>query len=108
MIISYKTKELRNYFHLPATALDQYGPAVAKILAVRFADLCAFQKASELADLGAQECELAGAPAIMVPVTTDCSIFLVANHPKNRYESLDWSNVTRVKIVKIGSQNEQG
>ena len=108
MIISYKTEELRDYFRLPATALVRYGPTIARKLAVRFADLCALQEASGLAALGAQECEFSGAPAIMVPITTDFGIFLVANHPKKKAESLDWSNVTRVKIAKIGSQDEQG
>lgn len=107
MELAYETEELRDCFRVPATALVRYGPTAAKGLAVRFADMRALQRASELAALGAQECGFDGLQAMKVPITNDCNVFLVANHPKKKGQSLDWANVTRVKIVKIGGHDEQ-
>ncbi|WP_437904071.1 hypothetical protein WME95_37140 [Sorangium sp. So ce327] len=108
MQISFETEELRDYHRIPAKALIRYGPTAAKGLAMRFADLRALQNASELVAFGAEECAFDGLHALKVPVAKDCSLVLVANHPKKKELALNWAGVTRVKVVTIGRHDEQG
>lgn len=107
MELSYETEELRDYHRVPAKALVRYGPTAARGLAMRFADLRALQNASELVAFEAQECAFDGLQALKVPVAEDCSLVLVANHPKKKDQPPKWASVTRVKVVTIGRHDEQ-
>lgn len=105
--LTYETEELRDLYRVPATALACFGPSIARALAVRFADLRAVQNASELVAFNARSCTRYDLPTISVPVTDDCSIILVASHPKKRGPAQEWADVNRVKIIKIGRHDEQ-
>lgn len=106
MELSYETEELRDYVRFPAKAVERYGQTAARSLAVRFADLRALERASDLVALGAQECIFGEAQAMRVPISNDHVLVLVANHPKKKGQPLEWANVNRVKIVKIGKNDE--
>lgn len=94
MEITFKTGELRDYDAIPATALARYGPALARMLALRFADLRALQNAAELQVFGAEGCVFEGKEALKIPLTNDHSLVLVTLHPKR-------ITVPRIKILAI-------
>lgn len=108
MEINYETQELRDVFQFPAKALARYGPAVAKALAVRFADLRALPNATEIAAFDSHPITVDGVPAFAVHLTNGYSIIIIPNHPKVRYsaESIVWSNVKRIRVLEIVRQHE--
>jgi len=103
--IAYTTTELRDLFRFPATALAQFGANVARLLAIRFADLEALQNAAELETLGAMQCDAGGDKYLELPLAEGVVLIIKPNHPKRTMT--DWANVTRVKIAAIVRRDER-
>jgi hypothetical protein len=104
--ISYESAELRDLFRFPAKALTCYGPTVARALAVRFADLCAFQNAAELSAFSPEYESVEGVPSLKLPITDEYSVRLVANHPKRKNDPVNWGIVKRIKVLAIVRRHE--
>jgi hypothetical protein len=100
--ISYETKELREIFQFPARAADLYGPKVARLLAVRFADLRASPNAEELEAFSPKHRIIQGVPALALDLSSSYSVILVPNHPKHPPgAAMNWATVRRVKVLDI-------
>ena|GEM_PF-2228091 len=101
MEIAYETKEIRDLFQFPARALAQYGPRVARMLAVRFADLRALPNAAELLAFHPQETLAEGVPALELGLAEDYKMILVPNHPKRPEGPIKWAAIRRLKVLEI-------
>lgn len=104
MELAFDSRSLRSICESEVQAKEKYGAAVAEILKHRLADLCA---ATSIKDL------LVGRPRPMDGTNDLCMILdlfegyqivFCANHPKNPLTQagrVDWSKVSRVKIMRI-------
>jgi hypothetical protein len=107
--LAFETKLLRTICESEAHAKRELGPQVAEALKHRLADLRA---ASSPKDLVAGNPRELGGPGsqrqMVVDVCDGHRIVLCANHPKNPMTTLDdleWSRVSRVKILRIEKDN---
>jgi hypothetical protein len=105
--IAYETKEIRDLFHFPARALARYGPSVARMLAVRFADLRALPNAGELVAFSPQEKLVQGDPMLELDIVGDFQMILAPNHPKRPAGPVNWAKISRLKVFMIVGSHEQ-
>lgn len=106
MVLAFDSKSLRDICEKEEYAKQELNPLVAEVLKRRLADLRA---ASSIKDL------LVGQPrtlvdtnhrVMIIDLCNDYKIFFCANHLKNPVDEsgqTDWSMVSRVKILQIGS-----
>ncbi len=107
MELAFSTKALRAVCESEERALRELGVDLASILKRRLADLRAAANATDL---------LAGNPRpaphskeeLMLDLADGFNLFLTANHaaiPRLRSGDIDWSNVSRVKLLRIEKHN---
>ena len=105
MQLAFESQWLRTLCEQDIEAEQQLGNSASRALQHRLADL---QAASSVVDL------VAGHPRIVEDSNIECLVIdlaesselvLVANHTANPLTDLgrlDWSSITRVKVVRIG------
>lgn len=107
MELAFSTKALRAVCESEERALRELGVDLASILKRRLADLRAAANATDL---------VAGNPKpapdskeeLMLDLADGFTVFLTANHaaiPRLRSGHIDWSNVSRVKLLRIEKHN---
>jgi hypothetical protein len=105
--LAFSTKALRAVCESEERALREFGVELASILKRRLADLRAAANATDL---------VAGNPRpaphskeeLMLDLADGLTVFLTANHaaiPRLRSGDIDWSNVSRVKLLRIKKHN---
>jgi len=105
--LAFSTKALRAVCESEERALREFGVELASILKRRLADLRAAANATDL---------VAGNPRpaphskeeLMLDLADGLTVFLAANHaaiPRLRSGNIDWSNVSRVKLLRIEKHN---
>lgn len=109
MEISFDTKSLREFCESETKSINILGVQKSLILKHRLADLRAATCVNDL---------IVGNPRIVIreneqqyvlDIFNDFSLFFCANHnnnPLNNDDSINWSKVSRIKIIKIGSNYE--
>jgi len=103
--LAFETKLLRAICESEAHAKHDLGAQVAEVLKHRLADLRAASSPKDLVAGNPRELGGSGSQRQMVVDVCDGHrIVLCANHPKNPMTTggdLDWSRVSRVKILRI-------
>lgn len=104
--LAFETKDLREICEKEAEARRRLGSAVAEVLKHRLADLDAATSPNDL---------IAGNPRVgpdMDTMTIDLcdgyQLVLSPNHPNNptrRTGEVNWSKVSRIRILRIGREN---
>ena len=108
MEITYETRDLREIFQFPAKAVVRYGPKVARLLALRFADLRAAPNAAELAVFSPEQRTIQGVSALELYLADGHSVVLLPSHPKRQIGSVgNWESISRMKICHIVRAHEQ-
>jgi hypothetical protein len=107
--LAFETRLLRTICENEAHAKRELGSQVAEALKHRLADLHAAVSPKDLVAGEPRELEGSGPQRRMIVELCDGhSILFSANHPKNPMTAvgdLDWSRVSRVKILRIGKDN---
>ena len=107
MEVAFATKALRTVCESTATAADQFGAEVAGQLRNRIADILA---ASTIDELPAGNPHLLHAGRNMaVDLSNGYRILFCANHtkvPMDGNGKVDWSKVTRIRLLRIEVDNE--
>ena len=108
MEVRYETEELREIFCFPAKAIARFGANVARLLAVRFADIRALSNAAELDAFSTEYRTVGGFLAIELEIGENYSIFIVNNHVDKPPDGddVDWAKVKRVKILCVARNHE--
>ena len=107
MELAFSTKALRAVCESEERAVRELGVDLASILKRRLADLRAAGNATDL---------VAGNPRpaphskeeLMLDLSDGLTVFLAANHaaiPRRRSGDIDWSNVSRLKLLRIEKHN---
>jgi hypothetical protein len=105
--LAFSTKALRAVCETEDRAVRELGADCANVLKRRLADLRAAANASEL---------VAGNPRpgrrskdeLMLDLAAGCAVILAVNHvtvPRLDSGAIDWSNVSRVKLLRIEKHN---
>lgn len=109
MDLAFSSRKLRQICETEESARQEFGRKVAQKLKMRLADMRAASTPDEL---------LVGNPRITHCSSDECMtidlcggfvIQFSANHPvppRTDSGDLNWSNVTRIKIVEIGQSND--
>ena len=107
MDLAFEDRDIRRICEDKKTAIEKYGTFVAEVLQNRLADLRA---ATSLKDI------LVGEPALLIDSTFKINlidwytIVFTANNRRLSYDSqgnIDWSFITRIKILSIDQQNQK-
>jgi len=104
--LAFETKALRTVCENEADADQEFGSEVAKRLRHRLADLHAAMSPEDLVAGTPHKVMEAGRPCIAINLDETHHLVLTANHPNNPKTasgSLDWSRVSRVRILRIES-----
>ena len=104
MGIAFATKRLRQLCETEVTARDALGEKVARKLRARLADLSAAQSVKDLVAGSPREVCRDGTPAIAIKLSCGARLLFTANHsnlPMASRGGVDWSKVTRVKVICI-------
>ena len=104
--IAFQTRELRATCESPTRAKRELGESGSKALHRTLADMNAVETVAELFEIGLEieNCKL-GLGMLRFQLSELLSLYCNANHqcvPMNG-EMIDWSQVTRLKVVRIGS-----
>ena len=105
MELSFESKGLRRICENQDVAKLKLGEAVSEALRRRLADLRA---AKSIYDIVVGRCRFEDAKdeqIVIIDLLEDNRLVFVANHPRNPAltdGSLDWSAITRIKIIQIG------
>jgi hypothetical protein len=102
--LAFATKALRHVCEKESRAVRELGATVAKNLRARLADLTA---ADTIADLPFQPLPLDGKSLeLAMTLGNGYKLILAPNHaatPVLHNDALDWSRVTRIKLLRIES-----
>jgi hypothetical protein len=103
MEIAFRTRSLRELCESEEKMRKEFGLGVATTLKARLADLRA---ANVIADLPIGEPMVMSRPggcALLINIGVGCRMIIQANHRSSPIlsGSVDWSAVTRVKIISI-------
>lgn len=106
--ISFQTRELRATCESPSRAKRELGESPSKVLRRALADMNAVDTVSELFDigLGIENCT-DGHAMLRLELSEMTFLYCNANQhnvPMNG-KSIDWTQVTRLKVVRIGSDS---
>ena len=106
--IAFQTRELRATCESPTRAKRELGEAGSKALRRALADMNAVDTVAELFDLGLgiENCTQ-GHGMLSFHLSNALSLYCNVNQqsvPMNG-ETIDWARVTRLKVVRIGSDN---
>lgn len=104
--IAFQTKELRATCESSTRAKRELGEPASKALRRVVADMNAVETAAELLEmgLGIENCAQKGG-MLRFHLSEELSLYCHVNHqsvPMNG-EAIDWVQVTRIKVVRIGS-----
>jgi hypothetical protein len=104
--IAFQTKELRAICESPTRAKRELGEASSKALQRMLADMNAVETVAELLEmgLGSEHCAQEHG-MLRFPLNEGLSLYCNANQqslPMNG-ESIDWVQVSRLKVIRIGS-----
>lgn len=109
MYLAFGNKQLREICEFEERALDELGTEVSESLKGRLADLMAARSPNDLV-AGSPRSIGGGKNASMVlDLGQGYQISFVANHPQNPVDqsgAIDWSRVSRIRIVGIGLSRE--
>jgi hypothetical protein len=103
--ISFEKKSLRELCENQDKASQSLGEKAADQLRRRLADLRA---ATSIADLVAIQPRFPDGETATLELCDGCEIVFRSNHldaPKRKSGKLDWSRVTRIKIMNVKSEN---
>ena len=106
MELAFATKSLREVCESAAKAKLRLGPKVVEKLSRRLADLRAAVSVSDLIAGRPHELEVARQRRIALDLGEGYRMTFCANHavlPKLKLGKIDWSKVSRVKILRIES-----
>ena len=103
MEISFETKDLRTICEIEAHAQNKLGDETAGILKRRLADIRSAKTISDLIAGRPRELD-DGTGQMVIDLYPSYRLVFCANHPSNPVVdsgNIDWSRVSRVKIVSI-------
>ncbi len=106
--LAFKNEKLRQICESPVSAKRKLGPAAGRSLHARLADLRAADSPVELIALGFAKYDAELEVRIVIHLDGGYVVIAEANHreaPGGR-GALDWTQVTRLKIIHIGPENE--
>lgn len=109
MELAFETKSLRTICESESHAKHELGPTVAVFLKRRLADIRAATSVKDLVVGRPRELDTSDARNMVVDLCDGYRIVFSANHPKNPMTEsgdLDWSMVSRLKIMRI--ENDDG
>ena len=105
--LAFDTKLIRTTCENEDSAREQYGLEVSTKLKARLADFRAFKHVSELIAGDPQEIKSNPHPVYKVELCDGYRIVFCANHvepPSSKDGEIMWSQVSRIKILKIDKQ----
>jgi proteic killer suppression protein len=106
--LAFATKSLRQICENNDKAKKELGNESAEKLIHRLADLRAITYVSELIVGNPRHVTYSNKPHFLVDLCSGYSILFCANHVKTPIlisGAIDWSKVSRIKIIKIGNDN---
>lgn len=106
--LAFKDENLRKVCESTISAKRKYGGLAGPSLHARLADLKAADSPADLVDLGFAEIDQATSDRIVIFLDDGYRVYGVANHkpPPGLPGQLDWTQVTRIKILSIERANE--
>lgn len=99
MELAFETRELRDICEIEAEAQKCLGAEVAEMLKRRLADLDAATSPNDLVAGHPQLSEDKG--TMLLQLSAGFRIVFTPNHPSKARESVDWSGVSRIRILRI-------
>lgn len=106
MELAFSTEELRTLCEAEAAADRRLGPTGGTALRSRLADLRAASNVAELLALaGTRARQGAAKDQLMIDLVDDAVLLFGPNHmktPRTTSRDVDWSQVSRVKILRVG------
>lgn len=108
MEIAFQTKSLRDLCERGDRISKQFGDRVGEAIKARLADLRAASTISDVVAGNPRVLTIDGKPVMSLDVHESCSLVFCPNHlrvPLLPDASVNWSAVSRIKILKIGSDN---
>ncbi|WP_288392029.1 hypothetical protein [uncultured Herbaspirillum sp.] len=106
--LAFQDEIIRKVCESPISAKRKYGSAVALALHARLADLRAADSPIDLVELGFGKFDVEKDGLMIILLEEQYSVHVISNHrpQPGAPGNLDWSKVTRVKILSIGRTNE--
>lgn len=106
--LAFQDDNLRKVCESSISAKRKYGGVAGPSLHARLADLRAADSPVDLVELGFAKFDGAPNDRIVIFLDDFYRLYAVANHkpPPGKPGKLDWSQVTRVKILSIERVNE--
>lgn len=106
--LAFLDDNLRKVCESSISAKRKYGGVAGPSLHARLADLRAADSPAELVELGFAKFDEAANDRIVIFFDDFYRLYAVANHkpPPGKPGKLDWTQVTRVKILSIERVNE--
>lgn len=108
MVIAFETKKIRQLCESNTKAKIILGNDAAEKLKHRLADLRAVNSVTELIMGNPRQVDHSDYDQYKVSISDDIFIYFKANHNSNPLlpnKDVDWTKVSRIKIVKIGSDH---
>lgn len=106
--LAFQDNNLRKVCESSISAKRKYGGVAGPSLHARLADLRAADSPAELVELGFAKFDEAANDGIVIFLDDFYRLYAAANHkpPPGKPGKLDWTQVTRVKILSIERVNE--
>lgn len=106
--LAFKNEKLRQTCESPVSAKRKLGPDAGRSLHARLADLRAADSPVELIDLGFANYDAKSETRIIIHLDGGYVVIAEANHREapGGVGALDWTQVTRMKIINIEPANE--
>ena len=106
--LAFQDDNLRKVCESSISAKRKYGGVAGPSLHARLADLRAADSPAELVELGFAKFDEAANDRIVIFLDDFYRLYAVANHkpPPGKLGKLDWTQVTRVKILSIERVND--
>ncbi|ASL43984.1 hypothetical protein bAD24_I10860 [Burkholderia sp. AD24] len=105
--LAFENEKLRKVCESPRSAKLNYGEAVGRAIHRCLADLRAAESALRYVEWGFGKFDEAAEDRIVIPIDDAYRIVVEAYRPQvGDSEALDWTQVTRVKILEIERTNE--
>jgi hypothetical protein len=104
--VAFQSRELRSTCESPARAKRELGEVAGAALRRHLADLEAVETAAELLEMGL-DCEDCASRLGLIRFRLDAGLYLYCEvnhrHVHMSGEQVDWTKVTRLKVVEIRS-----
>lgn len=106
--LAFQDENIRKVCESTISAKRKYGGIAGPSLHARLADLKAADSPADLVDWGLADFDQMGNDQIVIFLDDGYRVRAIANHnpPPSLRGQLDWSKVTRVKILSIERANE--